>query len=376
MNKKNILVLASYAKSLTHFRGDLIADLIANDYSVFAASPEIDEKTREELIVLGAVPVEYSLQRSGLNPVKDLQSLFELRSLMKKYSIHFVFPYTIKPVIYGSLAARSLGIPVFSLITGLGYTFSGVSKKARILQKITQLLYRFALRKNKIVIFQNRDDYHLFLEKNILNPSQEYDIVDGSGVNLDRYPFREKTNDGKKIIFVFVARLIREKGVHLFVEAAKKIKPQFPEAEFHILGSSPKGSPSAIGNETLRKYHEEKIIVHHGRQNHIESYLHNSDVFVLPTFYREGVPRSILEALSVGMPIITTDAPGCRETVIKEQNGFLVTPRSLEDLIEAITFFLKSPEKITSMGLESRKLAEKKFDVKLINARLIELIES
>lgn len=376
MKNKTILLLASYAKSLVHFRGDFIADLIAAGYKVVAASPEIDPHIKDLLINLGAKPVEFNLQRAGLNPIKDLKTIKELKKLMKREQIDIVFPYTIKPVIYGSIAARSLNLPVFSLITGLGYTFSGVSSKARTLQKITQALYKFALKSNKMVIFQNEDDHQLFLKHNILSHDFPVDIVNGSGVNLDRYPYRIKENDGSKIVFVFVARLIREKGIHLLIDAAEKLKPNYPHAEFHILGDVSVASPSAIHKDTLKDYHNRKIVVHHGKRPNIEDYLTNSDVFVLPTFYREGVPRSSLEALSIGMPIIITNTPGCKETVVSGENGLLIEPRSLDALVEALEFFLKNPEKIKEMGIKSRKLAETKFDVKLVNEKLISLIES
>ncbi|WP_340202363.1 glycosyltransferase family 4 protein [Ascidiimonas sp. W6] len=375
MKNKTILLLASFAKSLVHFRGDFIKDLIIAGYDVVAASPDIDDEIKEELIQLGAKPVEFELQRAGLNPLKDLKTIAELKKLMKREKIDIVFPYTIKPVVYGSIAARALNLPVFSLITGLGYTFSGMSKKARTLQKVTQTMYRYALKSNNMVIFQNKDDYQLFLHKKILSPNFPVAIVNGSGVNLDKYPGRIKENDGTKMVFVFVARLIREKGIHLLIEAAEKLKPIYPHAEFHILGDVSVASPSAIHKDTLKDYHDKGIVVHHGKQNNIEDYLTASDVFVLPTFYREGVPRSSLEALSIGMPIIITNTAGCKETVTSGENGILIEPRSLEALVAALEFFLKNPVKVKEMGIKSRKLAETKFDVKLINEQLISLIE-
>lgn len=211
MKNKTILLLASFDKSLVHFRGDFIKDLIASGYKVVAASPDISDPIKKELIDLGAKPVTFNLQRAGLNPIKDLGTIAELKKLMKREGIDIVFPYTIKPVVYGSIAARSLKLPVFSLITGLGYTFSGMSTKARLLQKVTQSLYRYALKTNNLVIFQNKDDYQLFLDKNILKSDFPVAIVNGSGVNLNKYPGRIKENDGNKMVFVFVARLIRKR---------------------------------------------------------------------------------------------------------------------------------------------------------------------
>ncbi|RUA11551.1 MAG: glycosyltransferase family 1 protein, partial [Flavobacteriia bacterium] len=247
------------------------------------------------------------------------------------------------------------------------------SKKARTLQKITELLYKVSIRKNKLVIFQNRDDHKLFLERNIIKEDNKVDFVSGSGVNLNSYPTRVNNKTTDKIIFILVARLIREKGIHLFIEAASLLKKEFPNAEFHVIGK-PDQSPSAIHLEQLHKLNEQGTIVYHGRQKNVAEFLFNSDIFVLPTFYREGVPRSILEALSVGMPIITTDSPGCRETVVKGENGILVAPQDLDSLVEAMRFFLENPKQIEIKGSKSRELAEQKFDVKIINAKLISLL--
>ncbi|WP_159076428.1 glycosyltransferase family 4 protein [Flagellimonas amoyensis] len=370
---KKILIICSYANSLIHFRGDFIADLLKNGFMVYGVAPDMSQEIHSKLTEMGAIPLEYQLQRTGMNPLKDLKSILELRKIIKAHDIDLVFPYTIKPVIYGSIAANMSKIPAVSLITGLGFTFTGTSKKARTLQKITELLYKVSIRKNKLVIFQNRDDHELFLERNIIKEDNKVDFVSGSGVNLNLYPTRVNNKTTDKIIFILVARLIREKGIHLFIEAASLLKKEFPNAEFHVIGK-PDLSPSAIRLEQLHKLNEQGTIVYHGRQKNVAEFLFNSDIFVLPTFYREGVPRSILEALSVGMPIITTDSPGCRETVVKGENGILVAPQDLDSLVEAMRFFLENPKQIEIKGSKSRELAEQKFDVKIINAKLISLL--
>jgi glycosyltransferase involved in cell wall biosynthesis len=372
---KRILILASFAPSLYHFRGDYIEDLIANNFDVYAGAPEMDSETAEKLKSYGAKPVEINLQRTGMNPLKDIKAIFSIRKIIKEHKIDILFPYTIKPVIYGSIAARSLKIPTFSLITGLGYTFSATSFKSKVLQHFSQILYRIALKKNKVVIFQNKDDHQLFIDNNVMTKNQNFDIVSGSGVNLNKYKFRVKKNNGEKIIFVFVARLIREKGINLFIDAANVLKERYPHAEFHVFGET-MISPSAIDIKELMECHETGVIYYHGDKNNIQDYLYNSDVFVLPTFYREGIPRSILECLSVGMPLITTDSPGCRETVIQQENGVLIKPQNLQFLIDAMEFFLKNPAKIETMGVKSREYAEKRFDVKIINKNLISIIKS
>jgi len=375
MKKRRILILSSASLSLINFRGDFIRHLLSHGFEVVAAAPNFHPDVVIELKTIGVDSAEYQLQRTGLNPYKDLKTYFELKKLIRDHQIDLVFPYTIKPVIYGSLAANACGISTVSLITGLGFTFSGASQKAKILQRVTAYLYKKALGKNKMVIFQNEDDPKLFLDEGIIDAQQPYTVVNGSGVNLERYPFREKKNTGGRIIFLLVARLIKEKGVQLYIQAASMLKPDFPEAEFHIIGS-PATSPSAISLEELHTLHEAGTIVYHGRQKKVSDFLTGSDVFVLPTYYREGVPRSILEALSVGLPIITTNSPGCRETVQAGRNGLLIAPRDQEQLNNALEYFIGNRSEIHKMGLESRRLAEEKFDVHIINDFLLQQIQS
>ncbi|MBC3758992.1 glycosyltransferase family 4 protein [Hyunsoonleella sp. SJ7] len=378
MDKKpRIMLIASLAFSLNQFRGDMIKHLIKNGYAVYGAAPNMDIPKNFEMVKsTGAVPVDIELSRTGLNPIKDIQSIMSLRKKIKKHEINIVFSYTIKPVIYGSIAARSLNIATFSLITGLGYTFSGTSLRSDFLQFFSRTLYRIALKKNKVVIFQNRDDHQLFLDKKILTKSQKYGIVSGSGVNLDEYKFRRKAYTSGKIVFVFVARLIEEKGIKLFIEAASTLKTRYPDAEFHVFGGIPINSGSAIEESILNEAKENNSIIHHGSVSNLQEFLYKSDVFVLPTYYREGIPRSSLEALSVGMPIIITNTPGCKETVKTGENGILIEPRNLGELISAMEFFLKSPEMIDKMGVKSRQYAEERFDVNIINKNLLDIIKN
>ena len=371
----SILILCSLDQSLISFRLDMIKSFIANGYKVFAGAPNFQDNTSQTLSDLGVVTVEFPLQRTGLNPWNDLLSVLKIRNIIIKNEIDLLFPYTIKPVIYGSLAGRFTNTPVISLITGLGFTFSKSSIKARVLQKVTEVLYKIALSKNNAIIFQNSDDVALFREKGILNKNQNTHIVDGSGIHLERYPFRENNKVSDKIIFVFVARLIREKGADLFMDAAQKLKTEFPKAEFHIIGNID-NSPSSISPNRLSELNERKIITYHGFKKNVENYLTNSDVFVLPTYYREGIPRSILEALSIGMPIITTNTPGCKETVLRNENGILIEPKQLNELIMGIRFFLENPASIGPMGNRSRKLAEERFNVDIINDMILKIVNN
>ena len=373
MEKKRILLIASFAGSLIRFRGDFIKALVQNGFDVFTAAPTYAESDIEKISAMGATPIEFNLQRTGLNPLNDLKSIKELKSIMKDNQIDLVFPYTVKPVIYGSMAANSCKIPVISLITGLGYAFTGLTPKARLLQRFNETLYKLSIRKNKVIVFQNRDDYQLFLDRKVISKQQKVDFVSGSGVNLNQFTFKEK-NASDKVSFLLVARLIEEKGIALYMDAAKILKAKYPKTEFHLIGS-PETSPSAISEDELNKLHKEGIIVFHGRQTNIEEHLNQRDIFVLPSYYREGLPRTTLEACACGNPIITTDSVGCREAVKEGENGFLIEPQNLDALVKPMEYFITNPDKIKEMGISSRKYAEERFDVNIINNDLINIIK-
>lgn len=373
MEKKRILLIASYAGSLIRFRGDFIKGLVQNGFEVFTAAPSYTENDTKSISDMGATPIEFNLQRTGLNPLNDLKSIKELKTIMKDNRIDLVFPYTVKPVIYGSMAANRCKIPVISLITGLGYAFTGLSIKAKLLQRFNETLYKLSIRKNKIIVFQNKDDHQLFLDRKVISKQQKVDFVSGSGVNLNQFSFKEK-NSSDQVSFLLVARLIEEKGIALYMEAAKILKAKYPKAEFHLIGS-PETSPSAISEVELNQLHKDGVIVFHGKQSNIEEHLHQRDIFVLPSYYREGLPRTTLEACACGNPIITTDSVGCREAVKEGENGFLIEPQNLDALVKPMEYFITNPDQIKEMGLNSRKYAEERFDVNIINNDLVKLIK-
>ncbi|TDQ31163.1 glycosyltransferase family 4 protein [Zeaxanthinibacter enoshimensis] len=375
MSKTKILIVCSFGESLMNFRGDFIKALVEENFEVFCAAPYIKSATRKMLEEWGAHYDNFPLQRTGMNPLKDIGSIRVLGQLMDKHEIDIVFPYTIKPVIYSSIAAGKRKIPVVSLITGLGFTFSAISPKAKLLQNVTQIMYRYALKFNQTVIFQNIDDQALFKEKNIINGKSKSYVVNGSGINLNKYKFRErKIAENSKVKFVLAGRLMPEKGVGLFIKAAETLKSNNIQAEFHLFGSVAKQYESSPFEKELNRLAANKTVILHGHVDNVAVKLDEMDVFVLPTYYREGVPRSILEALSSGMPVITTNTPGCRETVIPDKNGFLLPPQELDPLIEAMQFFIENPSRIPEMGKNSFHLAKEKFDVHLINKQLISLI--
>lgn len=367
---KGIAVISSQAGSLVNFRGELIKEFAARNIKVFAFAPDFAPATRSQVEALGAIPVDYHLSRTGMNPVRDLRSLVSLFSALKRLKPDGCFAYTIKPVIYGTLAAWAAGVGRrFALISGLGYVFteseSGSSFKRKILRRMVIVLYKSALAMAEKVFFQNTDDLSLFVNWRIVGNGKAV-RVNGSGVNIERW--RPVSPVIKPVTFLMAARLLREKGIVEYAEACRMIKAKHPNVRTIILGDLDT-NPGALSREIVEGWKNEGILEWPGHVDVVPWYSQAS-VFVLPS-YREGVPRSTQEAMAMGRAVITTDAPGCRETVIDGVNGFLVPVRSAAGLAEAMEKFIHQPQLITIMGGASRRLAEERFDVKLVNKEII-----
>lgn len=358
-----VLIVAHYARTLVNFRGELIQEMINRGHEVIALGPEDDyqEKVRE----LGAEYVSYPLQRTGLNPWRDLTTLRHLVGLMKRYRPDLVFSYAVKPVIYGSLAARRAGVKrVYSLFTGLGFAFTAATgnRKQRLVQALVQFLFRIALRNNRGLFFQNPDDRDLLQRLGLVSPGQAV-LVNGSGVNLAKYAAGPPPD--QRVIFLLIARLLQDKGIREFVEAARRVKSKYPDAGFNVVGPFD-SNPSAINEQEMDRWVKEGVITYQGEVEDVRPFIEQSSVYVLPS-YREGTPRTILEAMAMGRPIITTDAPGCRETVQPGVNGFLVPVKDSQALAKAMQRFVEDPDLIRAMGKRSRHMAEDKYDVFKVN---------
>lgn len=367
------LIIAGAPGSLIHFRGHLIADLIAQGLTVHAAAPRLtpDSEVHAKLTALGAYPHEIHLDRTGMNPVGDIRSLIELIRLVRRINPDHVLGYTIKPVIFGTLAAAMGGCPRrYALITGLGYTFleAKESRRQRLVSAIVTRLYRRALRHAHKVFFQNIDDQTLFRELGVLNGTTPSVVVNGSGVDLDHYAPRRHSS--RRVTFVLVARLLIDKGIREYAAAAYRLKERYPDAEFQLVGILD-SNPRSITLQELAQWKKDGVITYLGKLTDVRQALESASVFVLPTYYREGIPRTILEALSMGRPVITTDTPGCRETVVDGQNGYLVPPRDVEGLTDAMQRFLETPELAERMGARSREVAVDKYDVRKVNAVML-----
>ncbi len=373
-----ILVVGALDVSLLRFRGRLVSDLIARGHELHVAAPSVSPERRAAFEDMGARVHEYPLSRTGLDPFRDLGTVRALSRLMKEHDIELVFPYTLKPVIYASFAARMRGVTAVSLITGLGYAFAqAAAPRARLVRAAVVALLRRALCGNAAVLFQNPDDLALFRAEGLLPRDLPVEVVAGSGVDLEEFPASPTRTDDPDagVRVVFAARLIREKGIDLYLDAAEALKPEFPDVSFDVLGELQPGSPSAIDGTRLRELVARGIVEWHGRRPDIQRFLSRASVFVLPSWYREGVPRSLLEALATGLAVVTTDSPGCRETVRDGVNGRLVPPRDGAALIHALRDLLSDRERTGSMGRASAVLARERFDVRLVNRAVVTRIE-
>jgi len=367
------LLISAIDISLLRFRGRLIEALVAAGHEVVVAAPSFAPDTEQALRALGAVTATFTVARTSFNLLRDYRTYRDLKALMVQHRIDVVLPYTIKPVIYGSLAGRSLKLPVVSLITGLGYTFSSPGLKGQVIRSLIVRLYRWALAGNRAVIFQNRDDEALFRDLRILPAKQRTEVVGGSGVDLTEFTRHEPRQDAN-LRFVFVARLLVEKGIGLFLDAAESLKQQYPQAEFHVMGNPQPGSPSAIDMARVERLAAQEVIVYHGRRPDIAEVLQTMDVIVSPSWYREGVPRSLLEALATGLAVIATDTPGTRETVRHGINGWQIPPQDGNALRAAMAEALAEPQRINAMSAASHALAVERFDVQIVNQAIMNIL--
>lgn len=364
-----ILINASHAESLINFRGDLIKFLISEGHAVHACAPEMSKKIAAELRELGSVPYDTSLDRAGQNPAKDARYLIEMIRLLRQVRPNLVLNYTIKPNIWGSFAARFLGIPTYSMVTGVGFVMlQGNGIKRKVVQSIARNLYRAALSKNRAVIFQNNDDVAAFLQAGIVRKEQVR-LVRGSGVNLDRFRPEPLPHEP---VFLMIARLLRTKGVGEYAEAARLLKKSVRNARCLLIGP-PDPGPDGLTEPDIADL-SNGAVEYLGPQADVRPFIARASIYVLPS-YREGTPRSVLEAMAMARPIITTDAPGCRETVTQGRNGLLVPIGDANALAYAMQKLAQDPSLRIAMGKCSRTMAAETFDVNGVNRDMLQHLE-
>ena len=365
-----IIILSSLAYSLTNFRGTLLGAMVDAGHEVIACAPDENPEVRAWLTKKGIGFRKVRMARAGMNPIADAATLWDMVSLMRKERPDVVLAYTQKPIIYGGLAARIVnGIRFYAMCSGLGHAFSGNGGfRSRILKKLVSLLYRAAVAKASGVFVFNQDDNDEMRKNGILLPDETAIQVPGSGIDLSQFTHKPLPSGPPK--FLMIARLLRDKGPAEFAMAAAIVRKQFPKARFQLLGPFD-ANPSSISKDELVQWQTDGLIEYLGETSDVRSFLADCSVFVLPTYYREGMPRTILEAMATGRAIITTETPGCRETVTKDTNGILVPPRDSEALAEAMTKMAKDAALCQRYGDASRRIAEDKFDVHKVNALLL-----
>ena len=363
----SIAIISNQAFSLINFRGALIRDLAASGVRVLALAPDFTDSFRLKVCELGAEPIDYSLQRAGLNPLRDAVDAFRLSCLLKRLRPQATLAYFIKPVIFGTLAAWVAGLRMrIALIEGLGFVFmedqSALTIKRKLLRALVGGLYRLALAKAERVILLNQDDIDDLCRAGILEGSKAV-LVPGIGVNLADFP--PSPVFCNPLTFVLVARMLREKGVYEFVDAARIVKARYRGVRFVLVGGTD-ANPGAILERELVAWRQEGVVEWLGHVSDVREKLVAASVFVLPS-YREGLPRSTQEAMSMAKPVITTNVPGCRDTVIDGENGFIVPAHDPAALATAMVRFIEKPSLIETMGCASRRMAEARFDVRVIN---------
>lgn len=351
--RETILIISNVTAGLVSFRSELI-EALSKEYEIIVLAS--DNGRREKLEALGAKVIPTAMERHGTNPFKELKIVSYYKDQMRKIRPKIVLTYTIKPNIYAGMAAASLGIPYVANITGLG---SAVENEG-LLQKITIPLYRYGIRKAKKVFFQNAANRDFMLRHRMVRPDQA-ELIPGSGVNLQKYTVQDYPQ-GDTVDFVFISRIMKEKGIDQYLDAAKYIRKKYPETRFHICGACEEAYEGV-----LKALNDDGTIIYHGRIEDIMGMHRQCACTIHPSYYAEGMSNVLLEACACGRPVITTDRPGCREIVDDGVNGFVVKQKDSQDLIEKIEKFLNlSPEERRAMGLAGRVKVESEFDRQIV----------
>lgn len=366
---KKVIITSNTSWYLYNFRQNTIKSLLSAGYKVIAVSPE-DDYSRK-LQELGAEYYHIDIDQGGTNPIKDTSTLIGFVNLYRKIRPAVVLNFTPKNNIYSTLAATLVGAKSINNIAGLGMVFINENLTA----KLARLLYRVSQSKAHTIFFQNEDDRALFAKHN-LAPLDITDRVPGSGADLTRFAVTPSQDDGV-VRFLLIARMLYDKGIGHYVEAARELKAKYGNTvEFRLLGFLDVNNPSAVSKQDMQSWVDEGIVHYLGTSDSVEKDIAQVDCVVLPSFYREGVPKSLLEACAMGKPIVTTDNVGCRETVDDGINGYLCEPRSTSSLIEKLELMvIQSHEQRLQMGLESRTKVENEFDEKIVINKYLDAIQ-
>lgn len=364
------IVLASLAYSLINFRGRLLASMIEQGHEVVVCAPDADPEIEAKLKAMGVTYRQMPMARAGMNPLSDMVTLSWLVRCFRRERPQIVLAYTQKPIIYGGIASRIVpGARFYAMVSGLGHVYSdGGSRLLPVVRTIVSFLYRLALVKARAVFVFNSDDRAEMQRHHIIRQDAPVVQVPGSGVDLAHYGF-VRVPEGPPI-FLMVARLMRNKGVLEYVEAARIVRAQVPDARFQLLGPTD-ANPAAITPDSI----DQSMVEYLGETRDVRPYLAAASIFVLPSWYREGLPRTILEAMAVGRGVITTDMPGCREPIVPGKNGFIVEPRSASSLADAMLRVCADPELPARLSIAARRTVEGRYSVEMVNALLLSTMD-
>ncbi|SHG02490.1 Glycosyltransferase involved in cell wall bisynthesis [Pedobacter caeni] len=377
MDRKKILISCDSPRSLLDFRGKLMEALIEK-HEVMVFSPKIDQESISmRLKEMGVKIYENELNPSNVSIGSDLKYLVALHKVIRAVKPDVFFPYTFKPVIYGSFVAKYCRVQrITPMLTGLGYNFLDTGPRTWV-QKITRILLKLSLRASKRlhIIFQNQDDYELLIREHVLTKRNKFAVVNGSGVDLSSYEYSPP--NVQQISFLMIARLINAKGIKEYYEAAKLIKAKFPEVEFKLIGPYD-DNIDAISDDLYAKIRSDGTIQYLGLLEDVRPYIRQSSVVVLPSYYGEGVPRCLLEGMAMGRALITCNSVGCRETInplLRKANGFLVPVKDARQLASKMEYYIRHTDDIARFGANGRKYATEKFDVNKVNETMIRVLE-
>ena len=366
--KGHIFIVANTTWYVYNFRCRLIAELLLSGYLVTVLSPADDFV--KHLEKLGARHIHFDLVSDGTNPLRELSSVAKLIILLRHERPSILLTYTPKVNIYCSLAARLLELPVVVNVSGLGRAFSS----GGLLRNVAIQLYKLAFQHPWKIFFQNNEDRTEFINHGLVR-SERTERIPGSGVDLERFCSEKRETDNSKIKFLLVARLLWEKGVGEYVQAARVIKSKYKNVEFQLLGFLDVKNPSAVSRAEVEQWAQDGVITYLGSAEDVRPHYAAADCVVLPSFYREGVPRTLLEASSMGIPIITTDSVGCRDVVKDGKTGFLCRVKDANDLAEKIEHIIRmTPEERTAMGMAGRARMEREFDERIVIERYMDAV--
>jgi glycosyltransferase involved in cell wall biosynthesis len=368
----NILIIGVVPKSLINFRGELIEKIASKNHTITSLSSHYDKKVSAFLKENNGEARTYHVTQHGMSLKENVKTFFSLRKKIKKNSPDILLAYTIKPIIWGGLTITTLlkKPKFYVMIEGVGFVFQKAGYKRKFLKFILVFLYKRSLKNAQKVIFLNKDNKKEFINNGIVSEHQS-ELINGIGVNLKEYNYSPIPN--KKTIFLSIARLLKDKGLREYAEAATIVKKDYPNITFQLLGREDSSS-DGIPMEEVLQWQKKGIIDYLGSTEDVRPYLHHCHIYVLPS-YHEGMPRTVLEAMAIGRPILTTDVPGCRDTVQSGENGYLIAKADAIALAERMVWFIKHRDQWQEMGYNSRQMAEEKFDVHKINTEIMSIMK-